>query len=86
MIENEFKMSSAEIETSVSEIPTLVGPKLDAKIEELADKTIAQMEGGLFKTIADSCDRGRVAHLSRVSFQSSRPGCPTLCAGCPILL
>jgi hypothetical protein len=57
MIENQFQMRSAQVQTTAEEVPTLQGPKLDAKLDELADQMVASMEKSLFKTIEESCDR-----------------------------
>jgi hypothetical protein len=63
VVENQFQMSSAETQTHVEEVPQLIGPKLDAKLDELAAQMVAHMEKSLFKTIEDSCDQaGTTVH------------------------
>jgi len=73
VVENQFQMSSAETQTHVEEVPQLIGPKLDAKLDELATQMVAHMEKSLFKTIEDSCDQaGTTVHASLVDVLARR--------------
>jgi hypothetical protein len=46
----------ARFEVLVSEVPDLIGPKLDAKIEEIAQEIAKQQAGMLFRRLGETCD------------------------------
>jgi hypothetical protein len=56
-IQEGFEEIGARFVVSIKDVPTLVGPKLDAKLEEMAQELIAQAAKMFFKKMGESCQR-----------------------------
>jgi hypothetical protein len=52
-----FEKIGAEFSVQISDVPTLIGEKLDAKMEELAQRLIAKSAQAFFKKIGESCQK-----------------------------
>jgi hypothetical protein len=57
VVEEGFEMMSTEFTTSVGEVPTLLGPKLDQKLDEIADDAGTKLAKSFYKKVSESCDK-----------------------------
>jgi len=57
VVEQPFEEASSEVETSVSEVPTLFGPNLEKKLEDLANQTVSQMAKSFFKKVGEASEQ-----------------------------
>jgi hypothetical protein len=55
VVEEGFEVLSTEFVTSVDEIPTLVGNNLEKKLDEIAEKTAANLAAAFYKKVGEVC-------------------------------
>ncbi|MBZ5655289.1 MAG: hypothetical protein LAO56_08410 [Acidobacteriia bacterium] len=56
-VEEGFEKIGTEFKVLLDEVPTLVGEKLDAKLEEIAQQLIPQAARAFFKKVGESCQK-----------------------------
>jgi hypothetical protein len=56
VVEEGFEVMSTEFVTSVDEIPTLIGVNLEKKLDEIAEKTAANLAAAFYKRVGEACD------------------------------
>ena len=56
-VQEGFEQIGTNFEVSIDEVPTLIGDKLDIKINEMAQELISQSAKAFFKKVGESCDK-----------------------------
>ena len=69
-----FEKVGSEFETSISEIPTLVGEKFEAKLVSIAQALTSVLAKAFFKKVGESCDK------AGTSIDAAGKPCPQRCS------
>jgi hypothetical protein len=56
VVEEGFEVLSTEFVTSVDEIPTMVGNNLEKKLDEIAEKSAANLAAAFYKKVGEACE------------------------------
>jgi hypothetical protein len=57
VVQEGFEKIGAQFEVLITDVPTLVGEKLDAKLEEIAQQIRSQSAKAFFKKMGESCQK-----------------------------
>jgi hypothetical protein len=57
IVQEGFEKIGTQFEITIADVPTLVGEKLDAKLEEIAQEVISQSAKAFFKKLGESCEK-----------------------------
>jgi hypothetical protein len=55
VVEEGFEVLSTEFNTTIAEIPTLIGNNLEKKLDEIAEKTAANLAAAFYKRVGKAC-------------------------------
>src|SRR2546428_5268005 len=56
-VQEGFENFGAQFEVSIAEVPTLVGEKFDAKLENIAQELVTHLATAFFKKMGESCEK-----------------------------
>jgi hypothetical protein len=56
-VQEGFDRIGARFEVSITEVPTLVGEKFDAKLENIAQELVSHLARAFFKKMGESCEK-----------------------------